>query len=98
VVENLKGKKQEYAVVLYLDARNRLIKRKIVAIGSANMLVVEPREVFESALKSHATSIILVHNHPSGETKPSKADISFTRRVTQAGKLLGIEVLDHVII
>jgi DNA repair protein RadC len=97
LVESLKKKKQEYAVVLYLDARNRLIKRKTVAMGSSNMLVVEPREVFESALKYHATSIILVHNHPSGDTRPSKADLEFTKRVTNAGKMLGIEVLDHVI-
>ena len=61
------------------------------------MLVVEPREVFESALKYHATSIILVHNHPSGDTRPSKADLEFTKRVTKAGEILGIGVLDHVI-
>lgn len=94
----LKNKKQEYAVVLYLDARNRLVKRKTVAIGSSNMLIVEPRDIFETALKYHAVSIILVHNHPSGDTRLSKADKEFTQRMSSAGKLLGVEVLDHVVI
>ncbi|MFH1547285.1 MAG: DNA repair protein RadC [bacterium] len=98
IVNYLKNKKQEYAVVLYLDARNRLLKRKTLAIGSANMLVVEPREVFEYALKYHAVSIILVHNHPSGDNRASRADKEFTQRVVKAGKILGIQVLDHVVI
>jgi len=83
---------------LYLDARNCLIKRKTVAIGSSNMLVVEPREVFETALRCHATSIILVHNHPSGDNRPSKADIEFSKRIKKAGELLGVDLLDHVIV
>lgn len=98
VVEHLKGKRQEYAVVLFLDARNRLIKEKTVAVGSSNLLVVEPRDVFGIALRIGATSIILVHNHPSGEDSPSKADIAFTERIKKAGDLLGINLIDHVIV
>lgn len=98
LVEHLKGKKQEYAVVLYLDARNRLISERTVAIGSSNMLVVEPRDVFSTALKNGASSIILVHNHPSGQESPSKADLNFTKRIRSAGKLLGIKLVDHVIV
>jgi DNA repair protein RadC len=98
IVEYLRNKKQEYAVVLYLDARNRLIMEKTVAIGSANMLIVEPRDIFSTAMKNGASAIILVHNHPSGDNSPSRADIEFTKRVKKAGLLLGVDLIDHVIV
>jgi DNA repair protein RadC len=71
---------------------------KTVAIGSANMLIVEPRDIFSTAMKNGASAIILVHNHPSGDNSPSRADIEFTKRVKKAGLLLGVDLIDHVIV
>jgi len=94
----LRSRKQEHVVMLMLNARNELIGRKTVAIGSLNKSVVEPRDVFGEAVRNNAVGIILVHNHPSGDTSPSAADIRFTKRIEAGGKLLGIELLDHVIV
>ena len=67
-------------------------------IGTLNANLVHPREIFQEALKQNAASVILVHNHPSGDTEPSEADLEITKRITEAGKIMGIDVLDHVII
>ena len=97
-VSYIRENKKENFIVLYLDARNYLIHKETVSIGTLNTSLVHPREVFEPAVKNFAAQIILVHNHPSGDTKPSEEDIKLTKRLSQAGKIMGIEVLDHIII
>jgi DNA repair protein RadC len=94
----LKGKKKEYFILVSLDTRNRIITRKTVSIGSLNSSIVHPREVFKEALAASAASVIFVHNHPSGDPTPSDDDIAITQRLADAGKILGIDVLDHIII
>ncbi|MBS0255709.1 MAG: DNA repair protein RadC [Proteobacteria bacterium] len=84
--------------VLYLDTRNRLIRDEHVADGSVDEAAIHPREVIRRALDLGATALILVHNHPSGQPEPSRADIQITHRIAEAGRLLGITVHDHVII
>jgi DNA repair protein RadC len=84
--------------VLLLNTKNGLIKRCPVSRGSLNASIVEPREVFKDAIAASAASMILVHNHPSGDPTPSSEDISITKRLVKAGELLNISVLDHVIL
>ena len=93
----LKGKKKEYFLVLSLDTRGKLIKTSEVSVGSLDSSIVHPREVFKEALTASAASVIFVHNHPSGDPEPSEDDIKLTKRLTDAGDILGIDVLDHVI-
>jgi DNA repair protein RadC len=88
----------ECFAVLLLNTRHRIRGYQIVSIGSLNETVVHPREVFRAAVISAAYAIVLMHNHPSGEPEPSSADIKVTRMFVEAGKLLRIEVLDHVIV
>lgn len=98
---DLAGKKKENFLVLCLNSRNyfgRLIRVGKVSVGSLNASIVHPREVFKEAIRADAASIILVHNHPSGSSEPSEDDLKITRRLVQAGKTLGIEVIDHVIV
>ena len=94
----LKGKKKEYFLVLSLDTRGKLIKTSEVSVGSLDSSIVHPREVFKEALTASAASVIFVHNHPSGDPEPSEDDIKLTKRLTDAGNILGIDVLDHVIV
>jgi DNA repair protein RadC len=94
----LKDMKKEVFVALYLDTKNRLIREETISIGSLNASIVHPREVFRTAIQESAATLILAHNHPSGEPGPSRDDIDLTREIVMAGKLMGIEVLDHVII
>ncbi len=89
---------QEVFMVAVLDARHRYRGHHIVSRGSLTSSIVHPREVFKAALLRNAAAIVLIHNHPSGDTKPSEEDIAVTRRLTQAGEILGICVLDHLII
>jgi len=98
VAGDLKGKKKEHFLALLLDTRNRLIRTATVSMGSLDSSIVHPREVFKEAIKASAASVIFVHNHPSGDPEPSPDDIELTRRLVEAGKLLGILVLDHVIV
>jgi DNA repair protein RadC len=98
VAGDLKGKKREHFLALLLDTRNRLIRTATVSMGSLDSSIVHPREVFKEAIKASAASVIFVHNHPSGDPEPSHDDIELTRRLVEAGKLLGIVVLDHVIV
>ncbi len=93
----LKGKKKEHFLVLSLDTRGRLIKTSEVSVGSLDSSIVHPREVYKEALTASAASVIFVHNHPSGEPEPSEDDIKLTERLVEAGNIMGIEVLDHVI-
>lgn len=92
------GKKQEYLVVLYINARNELLQKEIIGIGSLNSLVITPKEVFSPALHVPCASIIVAHNHPSGDPEPSDDDIKFTQRIHEAGEVLGIKLLDHIIL
>ncbi len=89
---------QEYATVLFLDNGNRIMKTEIIAEGTVNHCTVYPRNIFDSAFKVGAASIILAHNHPGGSSSASDADWNLTKRLFDAGKLLDIELLDHIII
>ncbi|MDA8132499.1 MAG: DNA repair protein RadC [Elusimicrobia bacterium] len=97
-LRDVRDQKKEHFVVFFLDTRNQEIKRDIVSIGTLNYNLVHPREVFEPAVRNLAASVIVAHNHPSGCLEPSDEDLSLTKRLGQAGKLLGIELLDHVIV
>jgi DNA repair protein RadC len=98
VMDELRYLQQEHFVCLFLNTKNQVIHKKCVFIGSLNSSVVHPREVFKEAIRHSAASIICVHNHPSGDPTPSREDIEVTERLVQAGYLIGIEVLDHLII
>ena len=89
---------REQLVVLHLDTKNRVIKEEIVSVGALTGTIAHPREIFKSAIKESSHSIIIVHNHPSGDPTPSDEDLKMTERLMNAGELLGIKVLDHVII
>ena len=91
-------KKKEHFGVLILDSKNHLKKEEIISIGGLNINLVQPRELFHTALTEMAAAIILFHNHPSGDPQPSQQDINLTKKMVEAGNLLGIEVLDHIII
>jgi len=95
---SLKGKKREHFLVISLDTRSRLIKVSELSVGSLDSSIVHPREVFKEAISASAASVIFAHNHPSGDTTPSEEDIKLTKRLADAGELMGIEVLDHVIV
>ena len=88
---------REIMAALYLDAGNRVIAHHVVSIGTTNANLVHPREVFKPAILRNACSLVVAHNHPSGNIKPSEADLALTQRLKDAGKLLGIELLDHII-
>lgn len=94
----IKTAEKEYFLALYLNARNVLIHEETVSIGSLNANIVHPREVFRPAIVNSAAAVILVHNHPSGDISPSQEDLRLTARLVEAGRLIGIEVLDHLII
>jgi len=89
---------REHFKVINLNTKNRVMVIDTVSVGSLNSSIVHPREVFKLPLKRNASSLILVHNHPSGDTRPSQEDLEITRRLCEAGSLLGIEVVDHLII
>lgn len=89
---------RECFMVLHLDTKNCVTNEDIVSVGTLNSSLIHPRELFKSAIKESANSIILAHNHPSGDPSPSKEDREVTERVREAGKLLGINVFDHVIV
>ncbi len=89
---------KEHFYVASLDTRNNFIGLDEISIGTLTASLVHPRETFESAIKRHAAHIIIAHNHPSGETEPSEDDLKITKRLVEAGKIMGIEVLDHLIV
>lgn len=95
---DLKYKKEEHLYVLLLNTKNRLINKKLISIGTLNSSIIHPREIFKFAIKESANSIIIVHNHPSGDCEPSDEDKEITKLLIDAGNLLGIKVLDHIII
>ncbi len=98
MMAELSYEQQERLVVLLLDVRNQVRHIRTVTVGTLTESLVHPREVFAQAIRHNAASIALVHNHPSGDPEPSAADLASTRRISEAGRLLGIELLDHVII
>ena len=95
---DIRNKKQEYFVCLTLDGANRLIAKRIVTIGTLTASLVHPREVFADAITDRAASIIVAHNHPSDNLEPSEADRSVTTRMQEAGELLGVSLVDHIVI
>ena len=97
-LKDVRCQKKEHFVIFYLDTRNQEIEREIISIGSLNANLVHPREVFEPAIKHTAAQILIAHNHPSGNTEPSEEDIEITKKLVEAGKILGIEIIDHVIV
>ena len=97
-LEEMRYLKKEYFKVLLLNTKNEIIMIENISVGNLNSSVVHPREVFCTAIKKSACSMIAVHNHPSGNPSPSQADIDITKRLVEAGELLGIKVLDHLII
>lgn len=98
VMEEMRFLSQEHFVCLFLNTKNQVLHKQTVFIGSLNASIVHPREVFKEALKRSAASIICIHNHPSGDPTPSREDIEVTRRLSECGKMIGIELLDHIII
>jgi DNA repair protein RadC len=97
-VDELKDKKKEHFYALYLDTQNRIIEEQLISKGTLNASIIHPREVFNPAIKASCNSVILVHNHPSGDCKPSSEDKEVTKMLYNAGYLLKIKVIDHVII
>ncbi|WP_349255188.1 JAB domain-containing protein [Trichlorobacter sp.] len=89
---------RECFIVLHLDGKNRIVARELVSVGSLQQSIVHPREVFKGAVLNGSASIICLHNHPSGDPKPSPEDLIITKRLQEAGEILGIKVLDHLII
>ena len=85
-------------MALHLDGKNRILCYELISLGSLNQSIVHPREVFKSALLSSAAALILIHNYPSGDPQPSSEDLSITRRLKEAGELLGVRILDHLIV
>lgn len=94
----LRRETKEYFFAIHLDGKNRICCVDEVSVGSLNQSVVHPREVFKTALLSSAASLILVHNHPTGDSTPSREDISITSRLKEAGEIIGVKLLDHIII
>ena len=97
-LSDMRDLKKEHLVALYLNAKNQLVHKETISMGTLNANLVHPREVFEPALKYSAAQIIAAHNHPSGDPKPSEDDLDLTKRLTEAGKMMGIDVMDHVIV
>ena len=97
-MKDIRVAKREHFVSFYLDTKNQEIHREIISIGTLNISLVHPREVFWPAVRNAAASIIVAHNHPSGDVSPSRDDMATTKRLKEAGEILGIKVLDHVIV
>ena len=97
-MEDLRHEEQEVLLLLMLNQRGRLLKERYMFKGTVNASVISPREIFVEALAARAVQIILLHNHPSGDASPSQEDLNVTRRIKEAGQLLGIALTDHIII
>jgi len=93
-----RDRRKEYFMALLLDGKNRVIREVRISEGSLNQSIVHPREVFSPAVRESAAAVILVHNHPTGDPTPSREDIEITKRLKEAGDLIGVKVLDHIII
>lgn len=97
-LKDIRDNKKEHFVVFFLDSKNQEIKREIVSVGTLNANLIHPREVFEPAVRHLASQVIIAHNHPSGDTEPSREDSDITKQLSDAGKLIGIDITDHVIV
>jgi DNA repair protein RadC len=97
-VFNLSSKAHEHFGILCLSTKNKVIGAHVISIGSLNSTIVNPREVFKSAILNNSSSIVLFHNHPSGDPTPSKEDIEITKRLYDVGELLNVDVLDHIVV
>ena len=95
---DLSEQAQEMFGIIMLNTKNKIIGLSVISIGTLNASLVHPREVFKQALVANSSQIILFHNHPSGDTTPSKEDIDITNRLVEGGKILGVDILDHIII
>ncbi len=97
-MEQMRHEPREHTIVLMLNSKNRLLYEKVISTGTVNSSLVSPREIFLEALRHQAVSVCLIHNHPSGDPSPSREDILITKRLKEAGEIIGIYLLDHVII
>ena len=97
-LQELRTAKKEHFIVLYLNARNQLVYKETISVGTLNASLIHSREVFEPAVRNLAAQIIVAHNHPSGDREPSEDDLVITKRLVEAGKITGIEIVDHIII
>ncbi|MDF7826962.1 DNA repair protein RadC [Pontiellaceae bacterium B12227] len=97
-LSELKSAAQECFVVIALNAKNKVIEKHLVSLGTVSSALVHPREVFRALIQSGASTTILAHNHPSGDSTPSSEDIKITRQLISAGEIMGIKVLDHIVI
>lgn len=98
VAEELQDLRKEHFVCLFLNTKNHVIGQETLSVGSLNASIVHPREVFRAAIKCSSASIVCAHNHPSGDPAPSPEDISLTKRLVEAGRIVGIDVLDHIVV
>lgn len=97
-VRDIAEKRQEYLLVLYLNARYELLLKEVVGLGTLNHMMITPKEIFRPAIDTPCASLIVVHNHPSGDPTPSDDDITFTTRIHEAGEVMGITLLDHLVV
>lgn len=97
-LKDIRDNKKEHFIIFFLDTKNQEVKREIISIGNLNSNLVHPREVFEPAVRYLASQIILAHNHPSGSLEPSENDINITNALVEAGEIMGIEIVDHIIV
>ena len=98
LTSDIRYKKKEYLVCLYLNARNALLKKEIISIGTLDKSIIHPREIFGPAVELRAAGIVLLHNHPSGDVAPSKQDIEVVNKILEAGKIMGVKVIDFIIL
>ncbi|WP_010498624.1 RadC family protein [Paenibacillus elgii] len=98
LMEDLRYLQKEHFVCLFLNTKNHVIGQETLSMGSLNASIVHPREVFRAAIKRSSASIVCAHNHPSGDPTPSPEDVEITKRLVQAGEIVGIDVLDHIVI
>lgn len=97
-MDDMRYLQKEYFKVVLLDTKNQIISTEVISVGTLNASIVHPRDVFKVGIKKNANSMILLHNHPSGDPYPSKEDINVTDRLVEVGKIIGIKILDHIII
>jgi DNA repair protein RadC len=97
-LKDMREHKKEHLVIFYLDVRNQEIKREVISVGTLNASLIHPREVFEPAVQNLAAQLIIAHNHPAGNLSPSQEDVKITKQLVEAGRVLGIELMDHIIV
>ncbi len=98
VMDRMRHLKKEHFITLHLDTKHRLVGEETSSVGSLDASIVHPREIFRSAVRKSASAILCLHNHPSGDPTPSQEDINVTKRLCESGRILGIDVLDHIVV